>query len=89
MRVDLLQTPFKYPCTEAKSQTIRRMQSSLETWDKQLEEIAVKKSHNGQLISTGVSTHNEMKTGSIGLLFYRFHHTLGNREEGQTVGGAH
>ena len=34
--------------TEAKSQTIRRMQGSLETWDKQLEEIVQKKTHNGR-----------------------------------------
>ena len=33
--------------TEAKSQTIRRMQSSLETWDRQLEEILHKKAQNG------------------------------------------
>ena len=32
---------------EAKSQTIRRMQSNLETWDKQLEEIVQKKTQNG------------------------------------------
>ena len=45
-----LMTPissYNYIHTEAKSQTIRRMQSSLETWDKQLEEIVLKKSHNG------------------------------------------
>ena len=34
--------------SEAKSQTIRRMQSNLETWDRQLEEIATKKTHNGE-----------------------------------------
>ena len=34
--------------SEAKSQTIRRMQSSLEDWDKQLEEIVQKKSQYGQ-----------------------------------------
>lgn len=49
------QTPVL--CTEAKSQTIRRMQSSLETWDKQLEEIALKKSHNGQLNYFDTSAH--------------------------------
>ena len=32
---------------EAKSQTIRRMQSNLETWDKQLEEVLHKKARNG------------------------------------------
>ncbi len=34
--------------TEAKSQTIRRMQSNLEEWDKQLQEICEKKTKNGQ-----------------------------------------
>ena len=39
-----------YVMSEAKSQTIRRMQSSLEDWDKQLEEIVQKKSQYGQYI---------------------------------------
>lgn len=40
-------TSHHHVCIEAKSQTIRRMQSNLETWDKQLEEIFHKKAHNG------------------------------------------
>ena len=36
------------PNSEAKSVTIRRMQSNLEEWDKQLEEISTKKVQNGK-----------------------------------------
>jgi myosin heavy subunit len=47
------------PNSEAKSQTIRRMQSSLETWDKQLEEILHKKAHNDMVTKTELEKRDQ------------------------------